>query len=114
MRLSARSTLLTRRMIGRWASSAFRGTKRVCGSGPSDAAPSSSAPATHVGAPPREAPPAIGVRPLCQPLSLVMALGAGEAARTLDPLPREQMLHALSPRCRHSVHCQERPLLVVR
>src|SRR3990172_6856502 len=63
MRLSGRSTLLTTRMIGRWASSAFRSTNRVCGNGPSVASTSNSAPSTIVRprstSPPKSACPGV-------------------------------------------------------
>ena len=48
MRASGRSTLLTTRITGSRASSALRSTKRVCGSGPSEASTSSSTPSTIV------------------------------------------------------------------
>ena len=41
-----RSVLLTTRMTGSFAASALRSTKRVCGSGPSDASTSSTTPST--------------------------------------------------------------------
>ena len=46
MRASGRSVLLTTRITGRCAASALRSTKRVCGSGPSEASTSSSTPST--------------------------------------------------------------------
>ena len=49
-RASGRSTLLTTRTTGRRASSAFRSTNRVWGSGPSEASTSSSTPSTIVSA----------------------------------------------------------------
>ena len=46
MRASGRSILLMTMIGVRRRSSAFRSTKRVCGSGPSDASTSSSTPST--------------------------------------------------------------------
>ena len=46
MRASGRSTLLTHRITGSLASRALRSTKRVCGSGPSEASTSSTTPST--------------------------------------------------------------------
>ena len=48
MRASGRSTLLMTRITGSRDSSALRSTKRVCGSGPSEASTSSSTPSTIV------------------------------------------------------------------
>src|SRR5919204_1766196 len=63
MRASGRSTLLTTRITGRWFSSALRSTKRVWGSGPSDASTSSSTPSTIVSprstSPPKSACPGV-------------------------------------------------------
>src|SRR4029450_9205666 len=59
IRASGRSTLLTTRITGSFASSALRRTKRVCGRGPSLGSTSSSTPATIVSPPPP--PPEVGV-----------------------------------------------------
>src|SRR5262245_51412282 len=63
MRASGRSTLFTTRITGSFASSAFRSTKRVCGSGPSLASTSSSTPSTIVRprstSPPKSACPGV-------------------------------------------------------
>src|SRR5215218_3301706 len=63
MRASGRSTLLMTRITGSRASSALRSTKRVCGSGPSEASTSSSTPSTIVSprstSPPKSAWPGV-------------------------------------------------------
>src|SRR3954454_15299949 len=63
MRASGRSTLLTTRITGSRASSALRRTKRVWGSGPSDASTRSSTPSTMVSprstSPPKSACPGV-------------------------------------------------------
>ena len=63
IRASGRSTLLTTRITGSRPSSALRSTKRVCGSGPSDASTSSSTPSTIVSprstSPPKSACPGV-------------------------------------------------------
>src|SRR3954453_18529079 len=63
MRASGRSILLITRITGRCASSALRRTKRVCGSGPSDASTSSRIPSTIVSprstSPPKSACPGV-------------------------------------------------------
>ena len=63
MRASGRSTLLITRITGSRASSALRSTKRVCGSGPSEASTSSSTPSTIVSprstSPPKSAWPGV-------------------------------------------------------
>ena len=60
-----RSTLLTTRITGSSASSALRSTKRVCGSGPSEASTSSSTPSTIVRprstSPPKSAWPGVSM-----------------------------------------------------
>jgi hypothetical protein len=60
-----RSTLLTTRITGSLPSSALRSTKRVCGSGPSDASTSSSTPSTIVSprstSPPKSAWPGVSM-----------------------------------------------------
>ena len=60
-----RSTLLTTRITGSFASSALRSTKRVCGSGPSEASTSSSTPSTIVSprstSPPKSACPGVSM-----------------------------------------------------
>ena len=63
MRASGRSTLLTTRITGSFASRALRRTKRVWGSGPSLASTSSSTPSTIVKprstSPPKSACPGV-------------------------------------------------------
>ena len=65
MRASGRSTLLTTRITGSFASSALRSTKRVWGSGPSEASTSSSTPSTIVRprstSPPKSAWPGVSM-----------------------------------------------------
>src|SRR6476660_4873099 len=65
MRASGRSVLLTTRITGRCAASALRSTKRVCGSGPSDASTSSSTPSTierpRSTSPPKSAWPGVSI-----------------------------------------------------
>src|ERR687895_607362 len=66
MRASGRSTLFTHRITGRPDSSALRRTKRVCGSGPSEASTSSITPSTIVSprstSPPKSAWPGVSTR----------------------------------------------------
>src|SRR5918992_1416656 len=66
MRASGRSTLLTTSTTGSRASSALRSTKRVCGSGPSEASTSSITPSTIVRprstSPPKSAWPGVSTR----------------------------------------------------
>src|SRR4051812_18323457 len=66
MRASGRSTLFTTSTTGSPASSALRSTKRVCGSGPSDASTSSITPSTMVRprstSPPKSAWPGVSTR----------------------------------------------------
>ena len=65
MRASGRSVLLTSRMTGSFASSALRSTKRVCGSGPSEASTSSTTPSTmerpRSTSPPKSAWPGVSI-----------------------------------------------------
>ena len=66
MRASGRSTLLTHKTTGSRASSALRKTKRVCGSGPSEASTNSITPSTIVSprstSPPKSAWPGVSTR----------------------------------------------------
>src|SRR5918996_3437982 len=66
IRASGRSTLFTTSTTGRRASSALRSTKRVCGSGPSEASTSSITPSTIVRprstSPPKSAWPGVSTR----------------------------------------------------
>src|SRR4028118_1459710 len=65
MRASERSVLLTTRMTGSPLPSALRSTKRVCGSGPSEASTSSATPSTmdrpRSTSPPKPAGPGVAV-----------------------------------------------------
>ncbi|SLH26816.1 Uncharacterised protein [Mycobacteroides abscessus subsp. abscessus] len=65
MRASGRSVLLTTRITGSEAASALRSTKRVCGSGPSEASTSSTTPSTmdrpRSTSPPKSACPGVSM-----------------------------------------------------
>src|SRR5215217_8896106 len=96
MRASGRSTLLTTRITGSRASSALRSTKRVCGSGPSDASTSSSTPSTIVSprstSPPKSAWPGVSTMlSLTPPWWMAVFL-----ARIVIPFSRSRSIESIT------------------
>src|SRR3954471_9914286 len=96
MRASGRSTLLTTRTTGRRPSSALRRTKRVCGSGPSDASTSSRTPSTIVRprstSPPKSAWPGVSTMfSLMSPWRTAVFL-----ARIVMPFSRSRSIESMT------------------
>ncbi len=92
IRASGRSTLLTSRITGRPAASVLRSTKRVCGSGPSDASTSSTTPSTIASArstsPPKSAWPGVSTTLMTTSPSGVWRRTAVFFARIVMPFSR--------------------------
>src|SRR4051812_10445662 len=97
MRASGRSTLLTTRITGSRLSSALRSTKRVCGSGPSDASTSSRTPSTIVSprstSPPKSACPGVSTMLSLTPLSSWIAVFL---ARIVIPFSRSRSIESMT------------------
>src|SRR4029077_16349884 len=96
MRASGRSTLLTTRITGSFDSSALRRTKRVCGSGPSEASTRSRTPSTMVRArstsPPKSACPGVSTM-----LNLTSPwLTAVFLARIVIPFSRSRSIESIT------------------
>ncbi len=96
MRASGRSTLLTTRITGRRASSALRSTKRVCGSGPSQASTSSSTPSTIVSprstSPPKSAWPGVSTMLILTPRWCTAVF----LARIVMPFSRSRSIESIT------------------
>ena len=96
MRASGRSILLITRITGSRASSALRSTKRVCGSGPSEASTSSSTPSTIVRprstSPPKSAWPGVSMMlSLISPWRTAVFL-----ARIVIPFSRSRSIESIT------------------
>src|SRR6476620_4049130 len=95
MRESGRSTLLMHRMTGIFAASALRSTKRVCGSGPSEASTRSTTPSTmdrpRSTSPPKSAWPGVSMMLMVTPPGAPAAAAAGPAYRIAVFLARMVM-----------------------
>src|SRR3954468_20636284 len=96
MRASGRSILLITRMTGSRASSALRRTKRVCGSGPSDASTSSRIPSTIVSprstSPPKSAWPGVSTMLSLTPLWRTAVF----FARIVMPFSRSRSIESMT------------------
>src|SRR5882757_3814802 len=96
IRASGRSTLLTTRITGSFDSSALRRTKRVCGSGPSEASTRSSTPSTMVSArstsPPKSACPGVSTMFSLTPPWLTAVF----LARIVIPFSRSRSIESIT------------------
>ena len=85
MRASGRSTLFTTTMTGSFAASALRSTKRVWGSGPSDASTSRTTPSTidrpRSTSPPKSAWPGVSITLIVMPSGWPISAAAGPEYR---------------------------------
>ena len=107
MRASGRSTLFTHRITGSLASKALRSTKRVCGSGPSEASTSSTTPSTiempRSTSPPKSAWPGVSMTLIVMPSGWPYFSASGPVyctavffARMVMPFSRSRSLESIT------------------